>query len=105
MGLSPFARPALRNELRRTNSGGQAGRQTDWYGKGSRADAGGRKSSEKLCKFLVSMTLRKSYGIIRFEAGKATHVETQTQRTWQYSDLPEQVRGDPAALQQGGRSC
>ena len=28
---------------------------------------------------------------IRFEAGKVTHVETETPRAWQYKDLPESV--------------
>ncbi|MHC4479592.1 MAG: hypothetical protein ACYS1C_01270 [Planctomycetota bacterium] len=41
--------------------------------------------------------LDKFYGTvtIRFEAGKVTHVETQTRRTWQYADLPE--KHDPKA--------
>ena len=45
---------------------------------------------EKLFKFLADLMLREFYGtgIIRFEAGKATHVETETQRRWQYKDLP-----------------
>jgi len=25
---------------------------------------------------------------IRFEAGKATHIETETRQTWRYQDLP-----------------
>ena len=45
---------------------------------------------EKLFKFLASLILRKFYGtvIIRFEAGKVTHVETETRRMWEYEDLP-----------------
>ena len=48
---------------------------------------------ERLFRFLASLMVRGSYGIvtIRFEAGKVTHVETQTRRAWQYKDLPEDV--------------
>ncbi len=46
---------------------------------------------EKLFKFLVGLMLERFYGTvtIRFESGKATHVEIKTQRTWQYSELPQ----------------
>jgi hypothetical protein len=46
---------------------------------------------EKLFKFLASLMMRGFYGnvTIRLEAGKVTHVETETRRTWQYKDLPE----------------
>jgi len=48
---------------------------------------------EKLFKFLASLMLRRFYGIvtIRFEAGKVTHVETDTRRVWQYKNLPEEI--------------
>ncbi len=34
--------------------------------------------------------LQRFYGTvtIRFDSGKATHVETETRRMWQYEDLP-----------------
>ena len=46
---------------------------------------------ERLFKFLARLILEKFYGsvTIKFEAGKVTHVETETRRTWQYRDLPE----------------
>ena len=52
---------------------------------------------EKLFRFLASLILRKFYGTvtIRFEAGKATHVEMETRRSWQYGDLPEETRSLP----------
>ena len=51
------------------------------------------KQGEKLFKFLANLILQKFYGnvIIRFEAGKATHVETETRRAWRYGDLPERA--------------
>jgi hypothetical protein len=41
--------------------------------------------------------LREFYGTvtIRFEAGKVTHVETETRRMWRYKDLPEEMRPAP----------
>ena len=49
---------------------------------------------DKLLKFLASLILRESCGTatIRFEAGKVTHVETETRRTWRYGDLPDEMR-------------
>ena len=46
---------------------------------------------EKLFRFLAGLMLQRFYGTvtIRFQAGKVTHVETETRRTWQYGDLPE----------------
>ena len=51
---------------------------------------------EKLLKFLASLMLQDFYGvvIIRMEAGKVTHVEIETRRTWQYRDLPVEVGAD-----------
>jgi len=51
---------------------------------------------EKLFRFLASLILREFYGTvtIRFEAGKVTHVEADTRRTWQYKDLSEEMSGD-----------
>jgi hypothetical protein len=48
------------------------------------------KASEKLFHFLAGLVLEKFYGTatIRFEAGKVTHVETETRRAWQYQNLP-----------------
>jgi hypothetical protein len=45
---------------------------------------------EKLFKFLASLILREFYGTvtIRFERGKATHVETRRRRVYEYSELP-----------------
>ena len=50
---------------------------------------------EKLLKFLASLMLDNFYGvvIIRMEAGKVTHVETETRRMWRYKDLPEEISG------------
>ncbi len=46
---------------------------------------------EKLIRFLKSLHYDNFYGcvIIKFENGKATHVETNSTRKWQYKDLPE----------------
>jgi len=46
---------------------------------------------EKLFRFLAGLMLDKFCGAvtIRFEAGKVTHVETETRRRWQYRDLPD----------------
>ena len=54
---------------------------------------------EKLLKFLASLMLRDFYGtvIIRMEAGKVTHVATETRRTWQYQDLPNEMEQQPFA--------
>ena len=48
------------------------------------------KTGEKLFKFLASLMLRRFYGTItiRLEAGKATHVETETKWIWRHEDLP-----------------
>ena len=48
---------------------------------------------EKLLRFLVSLILREFYGkvTVRFEAGKVTHVETETRQTWRYGDLPNEM--------------
>ena len=48
------------------------------------------KTGEKLFHFLAALVLEKFYGTvtIRFEAGKVTHVETETRRMWRYQDLP-----------------
>jgi len=50
------------------------------------------KTGEKLFHFLARLILEKFYGsvTIKFEAGKVTHVETETRRTWKYQDLPDQ---------------
>lgn len=46
---------------------------------------------EKLFKFLVGLMVRGFYGtvIIGFEAGKVTHVATETRRVWLYRNLPD----------------
>jgi hypothetical protein len=46
---------------------------------------------EKLFRFLASLMLDRFYGkvTIRFEAGKVTHVETETRCAWQYKELPD----------------
>ena len=48
------------------------------------------KTGEKLFHFLAKLILEKFYGsvTIKFEAGKVTHVETETRRVWQYKDIP-----------------
>lgn len=59
---------------------------------------------EKLFRFLASLILHQFYGTvtIHFEGGKVTHVATETRRSWQYGDLPE----EPAAAEQfGQRMC
>ena len=50
---------------------------------------------EKLLKFLASLIVRQFYGTvtIRFEAGKVTHVETETRWMWQYKELPAHSSG------------
>lgn len=50
---------------------------------------------EKLFRFLASLILRGFYGTVtmRFEAGKVTHVETETRRTWPYKDLLGEAKG------------
>ncbi len=55
----------------------------------------GPEPVEGLLRFLASLVLDRFYGAItiRFEAGKVTHVETETWRVWQYKDLPEQGTG------------
>ena len=57
---------------------------------------------EKLLKFLASLMLHNFYGvvIIRMEAGKVTHVDIETRRTWQYKDLPGQIEGRPVDARQ-----
>jgi len=49
------------------------------------------RTGEKLLGFLTSLMLERFYAtaIIHFEAGKVTHVQTETRRTWQYKDLPQ----------------
>jgi len=51
------------------------------------------KQGEKLFRFLAGLILQRFYGnvTIRFEAGKATHVASETPRTWRYGDLPERT--------------
>ena len=41
----------------------------------------------------MNLMLRDFYGsvTIGLEAGKVTHVETETRRTWRYGDLPEEM--------------
>ena len=60
---------------------------------------------EKLFRFLGDLMLRKFYGtvIIRFEAGKVTHVETETWRMWQYRDLSSQSDKTEDILNPGRR--
>ena len=45
---------------------------------------------DKLIKFLLKLYGDKFYGcvIIKFENGKATHVELNSTRKWEYKDLP-----------------
>ncbi len=46
---------------------------------------------DKLIKFLMKLYRERFYGcvIIKFENGKATHIETNSTQKWQYKDLPE----------------
>lgn len=46
--------------------------------------------------------MRRFYGTvtIRLEAGKVTHVETKTRRSWQYDELPD-ATGWPADIPNG----
>ena len=50
---------------------------------------------EKLPKFLALLMLHDFYGvvIVRMEADKVVHVETETRRAWHYKDLPEEIAG------------
>ncbi len=50
---------------------------------------------QKLLKFLASLMLDSFHGvvIIRIEAGKVTHVETETRRSRQNKDLPRETAG------------
>ena len=52
---------------------------------------------EKLFKFLARLILERFYGsvTIKFEAGKVTHVETETRRAWAYKDLPNEPGRTP----------
>jgi len=45
---------------------------------------------EKLIRFLQKLFADKFYGCvtIKFENGKATHVEATSTRKWEYKDLP-----------------
>ena len=47
---------------------------------------------EKLFRFLAKLMVDRFYGsvTIKFEAGKVTHVGTETRRAWQYRDLPDE---------------
>jgi hypothetical protein len=58
---------------------------------------------EKPIRFLASLMLDNFFGAvtIRFEAGRPTHVETETRRLWRYCDLPE---GVPTSLGSTGGS-
>ncbi|HOY64227.1 MAG: hypothetical protein BWY28_03090 [bacterium ADurb.Bin236] len=46
---------------------------------------------DKLIKFLLKLYANKFYGcvIIKFENGKATHVEMNSTRKWEYKELPD----------------
>jgi len=46
---------------------------------------------ERLFRFLAGLMVAQFYGSVTIdsEAGKVTHVEVQTKRVRQYSDLPE----------------
>ena len=46
---------------------------------------------EKLIRFLKRLHYDSFYGsvIIKYENGKATHVEVNSTRKWQYKDLPD----------------
>ncbi len=46
---------------------------------------------EKLIRFLQKLLAEKFYGtlIIKFENGKATHVEMISSRKWEYKDIPD----------------
>jgi len=48
---------------------------------------------EKLIRFLKNLQSENFYGcvIIKFENGKATHVEINTTKKWQYKDLPSGI--------------
>ena len=63
---------------------------------------------KKLFRFLAGLMLRDFYGAvtIRFEGGKATHVELQTRRSWEYRELPESDgwHGEMLAQQEDRRS-
>ncbi len=50
------------------------------------------KTGEDLFRFPASLMLQRFYGTVRIrsEGGKVTHVETETQRTCRYRDLPRQ---------------
>ena len=46
---------------------------------------------EKLIRFLQRLLAEKFYGTItiKFENGKATHIEMNSKRNWEYKDLPQ----------------
>jgi len=50
----------------------------------------GDAEMDKLIKFLLKLYSEKFFGcvIIKFENGKATHIETNSTQKWQYKDLP-----------------
>ncbi len=47
---------------------------------------------DKLIKFLLKLYNERFYGcvIIKFENGKATHVEMNSTRKWEYKELPNE---------------
>jgi hypothetical protein len=53
--------------------------------------------AEKLFRFPARLMLRRFYGtaIIRFEAGKVTHVQTETRRMWRHRDLLDEPGSTP----------
>ena len=52
-----------------------------------------RPESKTSFSFLNRLVLAESFGsvIIKFEAGRVTHVRVETCRTWQYNELPAEA--------------
>ncbi|GAG00875.1 unnamed protein product, partial [marine sediment metagenome] len=64
------------------------------------SEGGRMQRGERPFRLLANLMLRRFYGsvTIKFEAGKVTHVETETRRVWQYKDLPEETRSEPEGI-------
>jgi len=69
---------------------GCSNRVSQTGGSAASSSSSGR-TLKNLLLFLADAMMRRLHGtaMMRFQAGKVTHVTTETKRTWQYGDLPE----------------
>ena len=49
------------------------------------------KTGEKLFRFLEALMVERFHGIVtvKFQNGKATHVDVETRRSYEYRELPD----------------